>query len=88
MTYPDREPPDRMPPVSPSAARSAEEAKERRTEGVALASLTTWVRIILLVIEVYWSDEVWLRCSNNSSYEGTNDVGDRRASLRRTGHVI
>jgi hypothetical protein len=47
IAYPDLTPPGLTPPVSPSAARKAETVNERRTDGVALASLTTCVRIIL-----------------------------------------
>lgn len=49
---PEDIPPDLVAPVSPSLALKAAAEKERRTAGDALASLTTWVRsIVLMVLE-------------------------------------
>ena len=59
VAYPERTPPDLTPPRSPSAARKAETAKDRRTDGAALASLTTCVRSMLMglcVVMSRWFD--------------------------------
>lgn len=48
----EAEPPDLIPPVSPSAARTVDMVNERLRDGDALASLTTCVRSILIDVQL------------------------------------